>query len=389
MRGRLAGALAWSVVIALAVTSVVAALGRPDLFPDLTVYRAASGALGQGGVHLDQVRGSNGGLFTYPPAAALLLWPLRLAPVAVVGSLLAAASMVAAASCARLGARCAPWWIAGAAVACALETVPFRNTISFGQVGVLLMAMVAFDLLLPATPWPRGVLTGLAAAIKLTPAIFIVYLLLAGRRDEARRATAAFVAAAVIGFALLPRASWRFWASDAWHTDRVGDITTDHNRSLWGLLVRAGAPTLAVLLVCLVVAAAGVIWAARAEHSNPAAALTAVGLTGCLISPITWTHHMVWVLLALTAILATPTDIRYRIAGAGVVTVTYARLSPNQHMLAAIEVAATAGLVLALPLLAHHEGSLVTARASRSGRPSRTMNLAGSRRLINVWSSRR
>lgn len=378
MRGRLAGALAWSAVVALAVFSVVAALGRPDLFPDLTVYRAASRALGHGGVHLDQVRGSNSGLFTYPPVAALLLWPLRFGAVAMVGSLLAVASLAVAAGCARVGARRAPWWIAGAAMACALETVPFRNTIAFGQVGVLLMAMVAFDLLLPTTPWPRGMLTGLAAAIKLTPAIFIVYLLLAGRRDEARRATASFVAAAVIGFALLPSASWRFWTADAWHTDRVGDIGTDHNRSLWGLLVRAGAPTLAVLLVCLVVAAAGLVWAARAGHTNPTAALAAVGLTGCLVSPITWTHHMVWVLLALTAILATPTDIRYRIAGAGVVTVAFARLSPNQHLLAAIEVAATAGLVFALPLLAHHE----------RGR-SMAMNLTGWRRPNNVWSSRR
>jgi len=51
------------------------------------------------------------------------------------------------------------------------------------------MALVALDCLVAKPKWPRGMLIGVAAAIKLTPAVFVLFFLL--RRDYRSAVTAA------------------------------------------------------------------------------------------------------------------------------------------------------------------------------------------------------
>ena len=123
------------------------------------------------------------------PRAAVALSPLSLMPMAVAGTLLTLVSVVLTAVVLRLflryGAGAGSWWLVGWLLPVALLLEPVRNTLNYGQVNILLMALVAADCLLPVTRWPRGALVGLAAAVKLTPAAFVLFFLCRGDRRAA------------------------------------------------------------------------------------------------------------------------------------------------------------------------------------------------------------
>ncbi|HET6909554.1 MAG TPA: glycosyltransferase 87 family protein [Mycobacteriales bacterium] len=349
MRGRwLAAGVAWAAAVLLAALAIYDATHRPDLFPDLTVYRAGAGAIEHGG-DLYRVHGSNQGGFTYPPFAVLVLLPLRLPPLLASGLIVAALSFLGAVGTARMALRSAPAWVVGAVVACAMQTVAFRNSYAFGQIGVLLMLLVALDLFTDDPPWPRGMLIGLAAGIKLTPGVFIILLVLTRQRRQAVTAVAALATSIALGALVLPGASWRYWTNIAWHTGRVGDITSGRNRSLWGVLTHAGTPTTVAAGIAVVVTVVGLWWASTAYCRAPVAAVAAAGLTGCLVAPITWTHHLVWILLVLCVLMSLPYHLFYRAGLVAVTTIAFARLSPDTHLLAVVQATGSAVLVLALP----------------------------------------
>ena len=86
-------------------------------------------------------------------------------------------------------------WLAAAIVAPAVVYLePIRSNFDFGQINVVLMTLVIADCVPRRTPWPRGMLLGVAIALKLTPAVFLLYFLL--RRDT--RALLVTVASAVV-----------------------------------------------------------------------------------------------------------------------------------------------------------------------------------------------
>src|SRR5439155_13505639 len=119
-----------------------------------------------------------------------------------------------------------------AAVAMWLE--PVDMTLHFGQINLLLLALVLADLALPRR-W-QGIGVGLAAAIKLTPLIFIGYLLLTRRLRAALVATGTFAATVALGFALLPGGSVAFWGG---RFAQPGDGPERLvNQSLNGLILR-------------------------------------------------------------------------------------------------------------------------------------------------------
>lgn len=348
---RTAAAAVWLPAVGLGVAVVVSAAAAAHPFGDLTVYRAGAGAVGDAGRHLYSVRGSNGGGFTYPPFAALVLWPLRLPGVVAAGAVLAAVSLAAAAGVARWSTRSWPMWIAAAITAAALATVPFRNALWFGQIGVLLMWLVLADLVAEHPRWPRGALIGVATAVKLTPGLFIVLLLVAGRRRAAAVAAASFAAATALAAVVIPVASWHYWTGELWHTDRVGAVSGGRNRSLPGVLLHAGVPAAVVVVVCIAIAVVGLTRGAVAlREARPVAAAAIVGLTTCVVSPVTWTHHLVWVLPAMAVLATVDIPIVARIVAVAVVTVTFARWSPHPHVLAVVECATAVLLVVVLPV---------------------------------------
>ena len=186
--------------------------------------------------------------FTYPPIAAVLLAPLALMAMTPAGTVLTLGSIALAAAVLwvflrRLAGPAAETaWAVGWLLPAALVLEPVRSTLAYGQVNLVLMALVALDCLVAAPRWPRGALTGLAAAVKLTPAAFVLFFLL--RRDYRSAATAAvsFAVVTAVGFALAGRDSVRYWTVAVFQTGRVGNPAHAANQCLQAVLARAGSP---------------------------------------------------------------------------------------------------------------------------------------------------
>ena len=181
------------------------------------------------------------------------------------------------------------------------------QTFSFGQVNLLLLWLVVEDLLggLPARF--RGVLVGVAAGVKLTPALFAVYLLVVGRPRDAARAAGGFLATVALGFALLPGESWRYWTGVAYDAKRVGGIAYAGNQSINAVLIRLSSVDGArkAWLLAAVVVTVFALLAARAlsRTGRELFAVTVVGVASLLASPVAWNHHWVWAVPVLGALV--------------------------------------------------------------------------------------
>ncbi|MEV6635004.1 glycosyltransferase 87 family protein [Actinoplanes sp. NPDC051470] len=265
--------------------------------------------------------------FTYPPLAALLLRPLAEVPVPLLQTLWTLVTVAAVTVMAFLAVRayvghsgdaapddepCGPrltpnrltsglaGWVA---LALALSA-PFSSNVRFGQVSVFLAVLVLIDLLvLRRTRW-GGVLTGLAAAVKLTPLIFVALLFLAGRRRAAVTAAATFAVGTALGAVARPADSRRFWTSQIFDVGRLGHITSAGNQSLNGMLLRLHLPAEPRFLLALAlggaIAAAALRRAARAARAGDwlTAAIIA-GAASIVLSPVSWTHHQFWLVLGI------------------------------------------------------------------------------------------
>jgi alpha-1,2-mannosyltransferase len=231
--------------------------------------------------------------FTYPPFAALCMLPMALVPRGVAVALAFALNVAASLYLLR---RLVPEWPPLVAMCLFVMLEPVRDTFSLGQVNLLLLALVLTDL---RPHRLSGVGIGLAAAVKLTPALFIGSLLLARRWRAAGTATGVALAATGAGWLMAPGPSRRYWTAALWDTRRVGEPGYISNQSPRGMLARLGDPGhqfLWPLLVLLVLA----VWVYRVRRApTPLAAFALTGAAACLVSPVTWVHHLVWLLPAL------------------------------------------------------------------------------------------
>jgi alpha-1,2-mannosyltransferase len=280
--------------------------GTPSTYvyhADLDVYRLGAEAWLRGhalyGV-LPDLRIGNNMPFTYPPIAAVLFTPLAAmsftAASLVLSTLtIALVAVVLVVSLRALAVR-SSWLLVAALLPVALVTEPVRTTIYYGQVNVVLMALVVLDCLVRAPRWPRGLLVGLAAAVKLTPAVFVLYFLLRGDRRAAVIAAASFVGVTGLGFLLAGRDSVRYWTSTVFDTDRIGGATRAANQSIKGLLARLGVDSTAVWLVlCAGLVCLTVVAMRRAVAAGrPMWALCLNALGTLPLAPVSWSHHWVW-----------------------------------------------------------------------------------------------
>lgn len=312
----------WALFGAVAVVSSALVLARPpaERLSDLHIYYGAAEHVAAGRPLYEYVA-ANGGPFTYPPFAMVLLRPLTILPEGALQVLWLALSVAAvAAIAASVKGAFGGGRVAVAAVACAvLVSAPAQSNLRFGQMSffVVLLALVDAVGLTPARY--RGALIGVAAAIKLTPLLFVGYLLLAGRPRDALRAAAAFTACAAIGAAALPADSWTYWTGTVLQTSRVGNLAWMGNQSLHGMLLRAGLDpgTLPAVWATLVAAIAGAaLWRARTlwRGGEPVRAAVLVGCATVAASPVSWTHHQVWTVLAAMLLVATH-GIAQKVAG--------------------------------------------------------------------------
>ena len=252
--------------------------------------------------------------FIYPPIAAILMTPLAFGPyvfwqVVWTGGLVWAQQSVLKRCGAPRG-----WKLGLLGIAVLLAVEPIRTTLGYGQVNTILMALVVADLL-PDPPErrrriPQGILIGLAGAIKLTPALFVIFMFLIGKRRAAITAIISFAVFTGIGAILLFRETVVFFSGLSGGDTRTASPLYTGNQSLLGVFFRLGDPsrttTLLGLAVAGVLAVLGCVVAASWWQSNEKVfAVAIVGLTTCLASPLSWTHHYVWILPMAMAVLST------------------------------------------------------------------------------------
>jgi alpha-1,2-mannosyltransferase len=294
------------VILLVAAGVIVAIALGVGTMKDLEVYLLAGRRFGDGatiyGEHFGQ--GLDTPLpYTYPPMWAavmtLIAWlPWRSVNVAWTLLDLALLCWVVRVSYARfidrLGER---RWIAWAClVAICGFTAPVLSVFDLGQLGLVLMALVLADTM-RTSRLPRGMLVGVATAIKLLPGVFVLYWAVTKRWRAALVASATAVGLWVVTALVRPGISSTYWFHEAIHTDRAGDAADVFNQSLNGMLQRIGWTSTAVWAVAAVAVLVVGLRRAREAHlvDDELAAVALVGLAGVLASPISWVHHAVWI----------------------------------------------------------------------------------------------
>jgi alpha-1,2-mannosyltransferase len=319
--------LAWRLFQLLTLAALVWAgwrlLGHTPYRIDVDVYRMGGRAwLDSRPLYADGVMfHTRGGLdlpFTYPPLAAVMFAPFAWLPLPVASAAITLTTLLLLiASTVVVLTRLDVWpqtsltgepawmrrgWLAAAVVAPAVIYLePIRSNFDFGQVNVVLMTLVIADCVPRKTPWPRGMLLGLAIALKLTPAVFLLYFLL--RRDTRALlvTTASAVVATLAGFVFAWRDSWEYWTETVRNTDRIGTVTLNTNQNIAGALARLGLGEgerfVVWTLACFAVLGL-TVWAARRalKAHEPVLALICVAMFGLVVSPVSWSHHWVWAL---------------------------------------------------------------------------------------------
>lgn len=327
-------------LLALVLANVVVHTGGRHI--DLQVYRFGVQAWLSGGDMYGTLPETADHItlpFIYPPFAAVVMVPLAVVPWVVAWTALLAASTAAlgvtlfvfARRLWPAGGRGGALSVASIAVPLALLVQPGKvldfsrppppipafalepvmQTIEFGQINLLLMALVAVDVLVARPRWPRGLLVGIAAAIKLTPAVFVLYFLLRGDRRAAITAAVSAAAATLLGFLVAPGSSLTFWLDNP--AGGVSGSPFFTNQTFQAVLVRAGLDgpmrTAVWVLLCLGLLALTVPVVRRAPAPL---ALVAVAGFGLLVSPTSWSHHWVWVAPALLVAAASAWRARSR-----------------------------------------------------------------------------
>ncbi len=302
--------------VALAV-SVAARLAWTYLVPnganfvDLHVYLGGAGALDHPGtlysyVYADQTPDFPLP-FTYPPFAALVFYPLHLLPFGFVAFCWQIGIMAALYGVVRVSQRllgqadgARPTALLWTAVGIWIE--PLRSTFDYGQVNVILVLAVlcaAYS----GRWWLSGLLVGLAAGVKLTPAVTGLYFLGMRRWGAAIFSAVVFLATVGLSIAVIGQQARYYFTDLLGDARRIGPIGTSFNQSWRGGISRilghdAGYGPLVLAAIAVSAVLAALAWRALGTDAvrDRLGSLLVVQLFGLLISPISWTHHWVWLL---------------------------------------------------------------------------------------------
>ncbi|HYQ65555.1 glycosyltransferase 87 family protein [Actinophytocola sp.] len=256
--------------------------------------------------------------FTYPPTGALLFIPLALFATQISWGVLGALSVLALALVVRVAIQnvpSRPTWMTPARTTVAVTVLalglePVWRTLLLGQINIILMALVVVDvLLLKRSRYLGGVLVGVAAVVKLTPLIFVPHLWLTGRRKDAVTAVATFGLLQLLIFAIIPHDFTRFWSVAVTNPERTGPTFWAGNQSLDGLMLRLTdlAPWAlgAAIAIGAVLAVPAVLLVRRYHRAGqPLTALLVTAFFGILLSPVSWSHHYVWVVPLVVLLLS-------------------------------------------------------------------------------------
>ncbi len=303
----------WALLALTLVLHVLATLAGTDAFAmvDLRVYLEGAQHLFDGTLY-DFFSEPLHLPFTYPTFSAIIFTPMTWLPWTVLRVLWQAASFGAIGLIGyctlrllgRAGPR-APQPIANVRgivvtiTALGLWLEPVRTTFNYGQINLFL------------------------CALQLTPAITGLYYLLQRRWSAVGWAVVVFAGTIGVGLLLVPSETVRFFTTLMFDPARTGPVWSAINQSLRGAIARvAGQDLTSVWLVAAAVAVVLGVWAAWAclRAGDRTAGFLAVQVTGLLVSPISWSHHWVWVLPLLLWCLFGP---RQRVPAVRVLTVAW------------------------------------------------------------------
>ena len=363
LRGRALAALACLSAVSIALWKAWA-IGPPTGLLDLSIYTNSARAWLDGGSIFSYHSPVFNLSATYPPIGILpfaLLTPFTADGREVLYTTFSLGAIGATAVCAAVLAgvdrsRRLDWslW----AMALAVVTVPVWLTLRQGQINSIIWLLVIGDIVLVRrkSRW-AGVGIGAATAIKLIPGVFVLWLIVAGLRSAAVRAVLTALMLTALGWVLDPADSRTYWTDLIWHSDRVGALADARNNSILGWIAHVlhAGPTRSLLwgVLALTVLAIGLWRAVRATRRDDLLAVAViVGCTGALVSPISWTHHLGFLVLALAAIVPRSRHRGWWIASAiaWLLVVDPGHLGDDAPM-SLVRMAAMAIIVLALPIV--------------------------------------
>jgi alpha-1,2-mannosyltransferase len=303
------------IVIGILVCAALVALGAWayglfDGMIDLRVYRMGGSVLLDRGSLYDAKLAGSGLPFTYPPFAAIAMLPLAAVPWGVALVLWTTISVLCIAAIWRSSLPASAWayfperkrvLILIALTAASLLLEPVWQTIQFGQINLLLTAMILLDLTRPADAKWRGFWVGVTIGVKLTPLPFLAFLLITKQWRAFRNAVLGLLATMAIGFAVVPNQSWHYWTVVIRDANRVGGLAYTGNQSFMGFLSRLGddaswvEPTWFLLSAVFGLA---VLWLARRYWlaDERVTAISVMALAVLYASPVSWSHHWVWII---------------------------------------------------------------------------------------------
>lgn len=363
LRGRRLAVVAACAAVAIAIWKAWA-IGPPTGLLDLMIYTESSRAWLDGS-SLFSYRSPVFNLSaTYPPIGLLpfaVFTPLSAEFREVLFTCLSIAAVGGAALCASILAgidrHCRAEWTLWA-MAIAIVSMPVWLTLRQGQINAVLWLLVLADVVLLARGSRfSGLGIGAATAIKLVPGLFIVWLLIVGWRRPALRAIGTTVALTVVGWALAPADSRLYWTDLLWKSDHVGKLDDARNNSVLGMLsriVEPGAPRTVLWVVAVVIVTViGLQRARRAARSDDLlAAVVIVGCTSALVSPISWTHHLGYLLLAAAAVVPLMTSrSRWLLLAVAALPVIDPGNLGDDPLMSLLRMALMVAVVLALPIL--------------------------------------
>ncbi len=271
---------------------------------DLDVYRDGARHV-MAGLPLYTEPVIHGLLYTYTPFSTLMFIPFGLLPGGIDKYLWMGVNVVLLAVIVALCLRMLGYCLTGrvlavsALLACSFVFLePVRTTLFYGQINLVVMALVLWDASRDERSRLKGIGVGIAAGIKLTPTYFVLYYLALRQWRAAAVATVTIAATIGVSWAVLPRDSWQYWTETFFDSTRIADEGHAANQSLRGALTRIiGEPTpgwLWLLLAAIIIAVS--LWVVARLHrgGETLLAVTIAGFTASVVSPFSWSHHWVW-----------------------------------------------------------------------------------------------
>jgi alpha-1,2-mannosyltransferase len=288
-------------------------------FVDLHVYVGGAGALDHPGTLYDYIYADQTPdfplPFTYPPFAAVVFYPLHFIPFGILSFAWQLGTIAALYGVVRVSQRLLPgsggdrrtamlWTAVG------IWIEPLRSNFDYGQINVLLVLAVLYAVY-STRWWLSGLLVGLAAGVKLTPAVSGLYFVGARRWGTAIFSAVVFFGTVAVSALVVGDQTRYYFTELLGDADRVGPIGTSFNQSWRGGISRilghdAGYGPLVLAAITVTAVVAALAWRAVGGATDRLGAIVVVQLFGLLLSPISWTHHWVWLIPLMIWLLHGP-----------------------------------------------------------------------------------